>query len=63
MEKSKFIHQAKLKEYVFGEIKTIKSIEHENVVKCEEVIEDDNYLYLVMEYCEEDLASYLLASC
>lgn len=33
------------------------SISHENIIKLFDVLQDSLSIYLVMEYCEEDLAS------
>ena len=40
-------------------MKTLETIEDENIVKCEEIFEDENYFWVVMEYCDEDLGAYL----
>ena len=42
-------------------MKTLETIEDENIVKCEEIFEDENYFWVVMEYCDEDLGKYLKA--
>ena len=47
----KFAANPKAKKYLDNEIKILKDIDHENIVKLYEVKETSQYYYLVTEYC------------
>jgi len=47
----KLIRQKKLLKYVQNEVKVMKSLDHPNIVRFFENFEDENILYMVMEYC------------
>ena len=42
------------------EIFLMNKFDHQNILKLYETIEDDNYIYLILEYCENgDLKNFL----
>ena len=47
------------KEIIKKEVEIMEKVKNENSVKLIEVIESSNYFYIVMEYCEYNLLSYL----
>lgn len=43
-----------------NEIAALECIHHENIVRLEEVIETDNYIFIVQEYCNGgDLETFI----
>ena len=40
------------RQYVEGEVKALKAINHKNVVQLYDAVTEDTFLYLIMEYCE-----------
>lgn len=47
-------------DYIKKEIKIHSSINHPNVVKFHEYLEDSNFFYVILEYCEnKDLFEYI----
>lgn len=53
MIKKVFIEEKKLKNYVESEIKVMKELNSENIVKLKETFEDNDFFYLVLEYCKD----------
>ncbi len=49
----------KPKEILEREVNIMKKIQNENSVKVKEIIETNEYYYIVMEYCEYNLENYL----
>ena len=49
----------KLRENVNTEMSILKECQHPNIVNLHDTIKEGKYVYLVMEYCLEDLDSYL----
>jgi len=47
----KFARNPKAKKYIDNEIKILKSIEHENIIKLYDQLETSQYYFLVTEYC------------
>ena len=47
----KFARNPKAKKYIDNEIKILKEIEHENIVKLYDELETSQYYFLVTEYC------------
>ena len=48
-----------MKSALNNEIKILQSLKHPNIVELYDVVYENNYVYLVMEYCESDLAKYI----
>lgn len=40
------------KEYFLREIKILKKLDHPNILKLYEFLEDDEHYYLITEFCE-----------
>jgi len=36
---------------LLGELQTLKSLDHPNIIKFHEVYDDEFYLYIVQEFC------------
>ncbi len=51
LEKSKIIEKDDL-ERIFREMKIIKQLNHENIVKVYDVFENNEYYFIIMDYCE-----------
>lgn len=47
----KFARNPKAKKYIDNEIKILKSIDHENIIKLYDQLETSQYYFLVTEYC------------
>ena len=47
------------KEITQNEVEMMKKLQNENSVKFIEIIESKSYFYIVMEYCEYNLQSYM----
>ncbi len=48
-----------MRKAIENEIKILCLLNHPNIVKVIEIIQNSDYLYIVMEYCQMDLAHYL----
>lgn len=51
----KFIQKEQLKDKTFlflRELNILKSLDHPNIIKFDEIFEDEKYFYIVQEYCE-----------
>ena len=48
------------KEITQNEVEMMKKLQNENSVKFIEIIESKSYFYIVMEYCEYNLQSYMI---
>jgi serine/threonine protein kinase len=48
------------KEVIIEEANILMSLNHPNIVRLFEVIQEGNYVYMVMEHCDMDLAQYRL---
>ena len=46
-----------MKNIIFNEIKIMLQLDHPNLVKMFEVVEENNCIYIVMEMCDGDLRS------
>ena len=51
--------QPYLRTSLSNEIKILKTFHHPNIVSLYDIVYEDQYVYLVMEYCEMDLAKYI----
>jgi len=51
LEKSKIIEKDDL-ERIFREMKIIKQLNHQNIVKVYEIFENNEYYFIIMDYCE-----------
>ena len=52
MNKKSIADSPKLQKYLVNEINILKMLDHPNIVSLEEVKEDDNFVYIVMEYID-----------
>ena len=53
------ISNFKIRNYIEQEINVMKKIEHENILKLYDVEYGSDYIYLILEYCDYDLYTYL----
>ena len=51
----------KIFDYLISEVNILRSLDHPNIVKYYEAVEDDYYLHIVMEYLEGDDLYWILA--
>ena len=54
-----FISNLKIRNYIEQEINVMKKIDHKNIIKLYDVEYGPDYIYLILEYCDNDLYNYL----
>ena len=60
LEKSKIIEKEDL-ERIYREMKIIKQLNHKNIIKVNEIFENNEYYFIIMEYCERgELFDYIV---
>lgn len=60
IKKVSLSHSKKIKKLLKREIECMKDLDHPNIVKLIEVIEDSKYIYIILEYCKVgDLSKFL----
>jgi serine/threonine protein kinase len=59
IDKEKLEEDGYCSEYFLTEINSMLNIKSENVVNLKEIFEDEESIFMVMEYCEKRLYSYL----
>ena len=47
------------KELMGNEVKALKLLNHQNILKLFEVYQTENNLYLITEFCDQDLESFI----
>ena len=61
LNKQKIIEDDDDKKRVEEEIKILKKLKHKNIIQLYEIMENNKYIYLVMEYCEnKELFDYIV---
>lgn len=47
--------------FIINEVRFLRNLDHPNLVKYHETIEDESYIHIVMEYLEEKIYSIYIA--
>ena len=58
-----YVKKMNLNEYIITEIECMQKYNHPNIVKLADYLEDDDFYYIVMEYCDTNLKNYMVLEC
>jgi len=53
------ISNEKINEYIEHEVNIMKNIQHDNILELYDIIYTNDYIYLILEYCDIDLYKYI----